>query len=61
MPITNNDPLLGREATVVAIQSGGFMVRQQAGGSTPAQEVETFCANMDAVANLLALIYAPPT
>jgi hypothetical protein len=61
MPITNTDPLLGLEVHVIAVESGGFLVRQ-----TPApnlegvKTIETFCANMDAVSTLLGQIYTPP-
>lgn len=58
MPITNDDPLLGQQVEVTAVDSGGFLVIQQPGQS--AQRIETFCINMDAVANLLGLIYTPP-
>lgn len=59
MPITNSDPLLGLTAEVFRVESGGFVVRQIASGGV-AQNIETYCVNMDAVAQLLALIYTPP-
>lgn len=57
MPIENNDPLLGQEADVQLVESGGFLVRQL----FPAKQVETYCVNMDAVSAALNAIYAPPT
>jgi hypothetical protein len=57
--VENNDPLLGMEAVVSDIASGGFLVRQQSATLTP-RPVETFCANVDAVSDLLTLIFTPP-
>jgi hypothetical protein len=61
MPISNADPLLNLEVQVIPVASGGFMVRQLPGGIPAGQLIDTFCANMDAVADLLTLIYTPPT
>lgn len=58
MPITNTDPLLGHEAQVTNVQSGGFVVRQQAGANT--QQVDTYAATMDAVSDVLTQIFTPP-
>lgn len=58
MPITNNDPMLGQQAEVTAVASGGFLVVQQS--SPVAQRIETYCVNMDAVSDLLNEIYGPP-
>ena len=57
-----DDPLLGQQAQVSDIASGGFLVTQlpsafPGGGS---KFVEVFCANMDAVAQVLTVIYTPP-
>jgi len=62
MPISNTDPLLGLEVQVVTVESGGFIVRQMPGGAagTSVQMVETYCATMDAVSDLLTAIYTPP-
>jgi hypothetical protein len=62
MPITNDDPLLGQEVQVTTVESGGFMVRQMSGfsGASTAKQIDTYCATMDAVADLLALIFTPP-
>jgi hypothetical protein len=59
MPITNTDPLLGHEAQVTNVQSGGFVVRQLPAGT--AQPVDTYASNMDAVSTLLTQIFTPPT
>lgn len=56
MPIENPDPLLGQQAEVTAVASGGFLVRQLA----PAPIIETYCVNMDAVSAALEAIYTPP-
>lgn len=59
--IENLDPLLGQEAYVSDIASGGFLVRQ---GPTPGgsnmRMIETYCVDMDAVHGQLNLIFAPP-
>jgi hypothetical protein len=57
--VENNDPLLGMEAAVNDIASGGFLVRQQ-GPTLTTRPVETFCPNIDAVSDMLNLIFAPP-
>ena len=59
--ITNTDPLLGHEAQVTNVQSGGFVVRQMPGGvSSSAQQVDTYAATMDAVSDVLTEIFTPP-
>jgi len=58
MPITNDDPMLGQQAEVTAVDSGGFLVVQQP--SRVAQRIETYCVNMDAVSALLTQIFTPP-
>jgi hypothetical protein len=63
MPISNSDPLLNQEVQVYTVESGGFLVRQMPGGfngGAPAQMIDTYCVNMDAVADLLTQIYTPP-
>ena len=62
MPITNDDPLLGAEAQVVTVESGGFIVRQlgQPNSPTPPKIIDTYCASMDAVSDLLTQIFTPP-
>lgn len=60
MPITNADPLLGHEATVTNVQSGGFVVRQVPAGAGSVQQVDTYAANMDAVSDTLTQIFTPP-
>lgn len=61
MPITNPDPLLGHEAQVIVVESGGFLVRQMSGGiASSAQMIETYAVNMDAVSALLTQIFTPP-
>jgi hypothetical protein len=57
--VENNDPLLGVEAVVLDIASGGFLVRQQSPTMTP-RPVETYCPNVDAVSDLLTQIFTPP-
>jgi hypothetical protein len=57
MPIENDDPLLGQQADVTVVASGGFLVTQL----SPAKRVEVYCVSMDAVANALADIYLPGT
>jgi hypothetical protein len=57
--VENTDPLLGTEAAVTDIASGGFLVRQQSPTLTP-RPIETYCANVDAVSDLLTLIFTPP-
>jgi len=61
MPITNTDPLLGQEAQVVVVESGGFLVRQMPSNSIPGGTgiVDTFCPTMDAVSDILTAIYTP--
>jgi len=62
MPITNTDPLLGHEAQVIPVESGGFLVRQMPGGiNNPVQFVDTYAASMDAVSDILTQIFTPPT
>jgi hypothetical protein len=58
--IENADPLLGTEAAVGDIASGGFLVRQQAGAAMSVVPIETYCVDMDAVHGQLNLIFAPP-
>ena len=60
MPITNTDPLLGHEATVTNVQSGGFVVRQQPAGVGSVQQVDTYAPTMDAVSDVLTQIFTPP-
>lgn len=57
--IVNDDPLLGQEAYVSDIASGGFLVKQ---GLFPdaGRPVEIYCVDMDAVHGVLNLIFAPP-
>ena len=59
--IDNDDPLLGQQGQVIDIASGGFLVTQQAsvpgGGLRP---IEIYCATMDAVAQVLTVIFTPP-
>lgn len=55
--IESSDPLLGTEAQVSDVASGGFIVRQQ---SIMAKAVEVYCVDMDAVHGQLNLIFAPP-
>jgi len=57
--VENNDPLLGMEAYVLDIASGGFLVRQQGPTLTP-RPIETYCANIDAVSAMLTQIFTPP-
>ena len=57
--IENTDPLLGMEAMVTDIASGGFLVRQQ-GTSLTTRPIETYCVDMDAVHGQLNLIFSPP-
>lgn len=58
MPIKNDDPLLGQQAEVSAVEAGGFLVLQQPGKS--AERIETYCVNMDAVSAALTAIFTPP-
>jgi len=62
MPITNDDPLLGQEAQVVPVESGGFVVRQFPAPNFPggSKMIDTYCATMDAVSAVLTEIYTPP-
>jgi len=57
--VENTDPLLGMEAAVTDIASGGFIVRQQ-GVALTTRPVETFCPNVDAVSDILTQIFTPP-
>jgi hypothetical protein len=56
--VENTDPLLGTEAQITDIASGGFIVRQfpTAGGRL----IETYCVDMDAVHGQLNLIFSAP-
>jgi hypothetical protein len=56
--INPTDPLIGQEAVVWPMVSGGYMVRQQPRASTPM--VDQWCASMDDVHGVLNLIFAPP-
>jgi len=62
MPITNDDPLLGQEAQVITVESGGFIVRQLPAPNVPGgtKMIDTYCADMDAVSAVLTAIYTPP-
>lgn len=62
MPISNSDPLLGQEAQVLVVESGGFLVRQLPAPNVPGgtQMIDTYCPTMDAVSDLLTAIYTPP-
>jgi hypothetical protein len=57
-PIENTDPLLGHEAQVIPVASGGFLVRQLPGANTGL--VETYCPSMDEVSAALTAIFTPP-
>lgn len=60
MPITNVDPLLGHEAQVIPVESGGFLVRQMSSGvNSPSQPVDTYAVDMDAVSAILTQIFTP--
>ena len=54
-----DDPLLGQQASVEDVASGGFLVRQLP-SAAGAKFVETYCVDMDAVHGQLNLIFAPP-
>lgn len=58
--VENNDPLLGQEAQVTNVESGGFLVRQQPNFATGAKSIETYCVNMDAVSDQLTQIFTAP-
>jgi hypothetical protein len=62
MPLENTDPLLGQEAQVIPVESGGFLVRQYPAPNVPGgtKMIDTYCATMDAVSDVLALIFTPP-
>ena len=57
--VENTDPLLGVEAVVSDIASGGFLVRQQS-PTAAFRPVETYCTNIDAVSDQLTQIFTPP-
>lgn len=57
--IDNDDPLIGTEAMVSDVASGGFIVRQQT-ANLSGRPVEVYCVDMDAVHGQLNLIFAPP-
>lgn len=61
-PIENDDPLLGQEAQVTQVESGGFMVRQMPAPNVPGgtKMVDTYAPTMDAVSDLLTQIFTPP-
>jgi hypothetical protein len=54
------DPTVGQFANVATIASGGFVVTQVAFPGSGAQQVELYCATMDAVADTLTQIFTPP-
>lgn len=56
--IEPTNPMHGQQAQVATIASGGFVVTQIP--YLAAQLVEVYCANMDAVADALTAIFAPP-
>jgi hypothetical protein len=57
-----NDALLGQQAQVTDIASGGFLVTQFPSAAGAAQMVEVYCPTMDAVADALTQIFtAPPS
>jgi len=58
--IVSNDPLLGQQANVIDIASGGFLVTQLPNITAGGQIVETFAPTMDGVADLLTQIFTPP-
>jgi hypothetical protein len=58
--INNNDPLLGQQAQVETIASGGFLVRQFPNPPIGGQLVETYAVDLDAVSALLTQIFTPP-
>ena len=59
--IDNTDPLLGQQAQVIDIASGGFLVTQQPSALTGGlRMIEVYCVDMDAVHAVLAQIYTPP-
>jgi hypothetical protein len=55
-----DDPLLGQQAQIIDIASGGFLVTQFPNLGTGARAIEIFCTNMDAVSDTLTQIYTPP-
>lgn len=58
--IENDDPLLGQQAQVETIASGGFLVRQLPSMGAGGQIVETYAVDMDAVSALLTQIFTAP-
>ena len=61
--VENEDPLLGQQAQVIDIASGGFLVSQFPNVSPTAagmRIIETYCVDMDAVHGQLNIIFAPP-
>lgn len=58
--IDSADPLMGQEAQVTDVASGGFVVRQNSvpgGGMRP---YEAYSSTMDGVSDLLTQIFTPP-
>jgi hypothetical protein len=56
----STDPTVGQFASVSTVASGGFVVTQVAFPGSGAQQVELYCANMDAVSAALTEIFTPP-
>lgn len=57
--VAADDPLLNQEAVVQDLENGGFLVRQQPSAVAP-KMVDTWCASMDEVANVLTAIFTAP-
>jgi hypothetical protein len=59
--IVNTDPLLGQQANVIDIASGGFLVTQlPSAAGNGVQMIETYAPTMDAVSDLLTQIFTAP-
>jgi hypothetical protein len=54
-----DDPLLGQQAQVIDVASGGFLVTQMP-SIAGAQFVEVYCADLDTVHAMLAQIFTQP-
>jgi hypothetical protein len=57
-----NDPLLNQLATVGKVASGGYLVTQIPSiiGGAGQPIIDVYCVNLDAVAQVLTVIYTPP-
>jgi hypothetical protein len=58
--IENEDPLLGQQANVTDIASGGFIVAQMPSMFGGGRIIETYAPTMDAVSDILTQIFTAP-